>query len=259
MPIHPTAIIDSTARIAQNVDIGPFCRIGPNVEIAEGTVLEANVQIQKWTSVGAGCRFYPFGVIGSDPQDLKYKGEETYLEIGKKNVFREFVTINRGTSVGGGTTTIGDRNLFMAYSHVAHDSELASDIIMANAATLAGHVVVSDNATIGAFSSVHQFCRVGFHAFIGGYSVVTRDALPYIKTVGDRNDAKIYGINTIGLQRKGLAEDSVLALKRVYRLLFRSDMNTRDAVRHAREQSWTAPEVEVLLQFIETSRRGFIR
>jgi UDP-N-acetylglucosamine acyltransferase len=259
MSIHPTAIIDRTAQVSEDVDIGPHCFIGPSVQIAAGTVLESGVYLHGWTTVGEGCRFHPFSVIGSDPQDLKYQGEETVLCIGNNNVFREFVTINRGTAGGGQVTEIGNDNFFMAYSHVAHDSKLGNHIVMANAATLAGHVTVSDHATIGAFSSVHQFCRVGPYAFIGGYSVVTRDALPYIKTVGDRNQAKIYGINSIGLQRKGLSPESVLQLKRVYRILFRSHSNTRDALGRVREQNWSAPEVKVLLGFIESSDRGFIR
>lgn len=259
MTIHPTAIIDKTAEIAPDVEIGPYCIIGPDVQVATGTRLDSHVTIQGWTSIGEENHFFPFCSVGSDPQDLKYKGEVTHLRIGGKNVFREFVTLNRGTPGGGGQTTIGNENLFMAYSHVAHDSHMGNQIIMANAATLAGHVLVADYSTIGAFSAVHQFCRVGPHAFIGGFSVVTRDALPYIKTVGDRNQAKIYGINTVGLQRRGMSQNSVDELKRAYRILFRSNLNTGDALARAREERWTAPEVAVLFEFIETSERGFIR
>jgi UDP-N-acetylglucosamine acyltransferase len=186
-------------------------------------------------------------------------GEPTRLQIGNRNVVREFVTINRGTPHGGGLTVIGDDGLFMAYSHVAHDGRVGSHVIFANAATLAGHVTVEDHAQIGAFSAVHQFCRVGPHAFIGGFSVVTRDALPYIKTVGDRNQAKIYGINTIGLQRKGVPESSIEELKQLYRILFRSQLNTGDALAKARERPWSSPEAAILIQFIGSSGRGFIR
>jgi UDP-N-acetylglucosamine acyltransferase len=259
MSIHPTAIIDKSAEIGSDVRIGPYCIIGPLVRIANGTVLESHVHVQGWTSIGENCRFYSFGSIGSDPQDLKYKGEVTHLRIGSRNVFREYITVNRGTAGGGGITTLGDNNLFMAYSHVAHDSLVGSHVIMANAATLAGHVTVEDHSTIGAFSAVHQFCRVGPHAFIGGFSVITRDALPYIKTVGDRNEARIFGINSIGLQRKGVPESSIEELKRAYRILFRSKLNTRDALKQAREQSWTSPEAEVLLRFIESATRGFVK
>ena len=259
MSIHPTAIIDESAELGSDVRIGPYCIIGPQVQIGNGTVFESHVHVQGWTSVGEHCRFYSFGSIGSDPQDLKYKGEITRLRIGSRNVFRECVTVNRGTAGGGGITTLGDNNLFMAYSHVAHDSLIGNNVIMANAATLAGHVTVEDHSTIGAFSAVHQFCRVGPHAFIGGFSVITRDALPYIKTVGDRNEAKIFGINSIGLQRNGVPESSIEELKRAYRILFRSKLNTRDALKQAREQSWTSPEAEVLLRFIESATRGFVR
>jgi UDP-N-acetylglucosamine acyltransferase len=178
MGIHPTAIADRTAEIASDAVIGPFCVIGPEVRIDAGTILESHVHVHKWTIIGRDCRFTSFCSVGSDPQDLKYTGEPTWLRIGDRNMFREFVSLNRGTVGGGGATIIGNDCLFMAYSHVAHDSHMGSQIIMANAATLAGHVTVSDCATVGAFTAVHQFCRVGPHAFIGGFSVVTRDALP---------------------------------------------------------------------------------
>ncbi len=259
MAIHPTAIIDKTAEIASDVEIGPYCVVGPSVHIGSGTILEAHVQIKGWTSIGEHCHVFSFTSLGTDPQDLKYKGEPTYLKVGNRNVIREFSTLNRGTVGGGGLTTMGDDNLLMAYSHVAHDSRIGSWVIMANAATLAGHVTIEDHATVGAFSAVIQFCRVGPHAFIGGFSVITRDALPYIKTVGDRNQAKIYGINAIGLQRRGIPEGSIQQLKRAYRILFRSKLNTGEAMKLAREQEWTAPEVETLMRFIETAERGFIR
>ncbi len=258
MTIHPTAVVDSSARIASDVTIGPYCVIGPDVSIESGTTLDSHVAVQRWTEIGEMCRISSFSSLGTDPQDLKYKGEVTRLKIGDRNVIREFSTVNRGTSGGGGLTSIGNDNLFMAYSHVAHDSHVGSWIIMANAATLAGHVTIEDHATVGAFSGVHQFCRVGTHAFIGGYSVITRDALPYIKTVGDRNQAKIYGINSIGLQRKGIPEGSIEELKKVYRILFRSKLNTSQALEQASGQQWSAPEVAVLLKFIESSERGFI-
>jgi UDP-N-acetylglucosamine acyltransferase len=259
MTIHPTAIVDASADIGSGVLVGSYCTIGPCVRIGAGTVLDPYTRICGWTTVGENCRFYSHSVVGSDPQDLKYKGEVTWLRIGDGNVVREFATLNRGTEGGGGTTTIGNNNLFMAYSHVAHDAHIGDDIIMANAATLAGHVTVEDHSTVGAFSAVHQFCRVGTHAFIGGFSVITRDALPYVKTVGDRNDAKIYGINTVGLQRKGIPDQSIEELKRAYRVLFRSKMNTGEALAKVRETDWSAPEVATLIEFIETSRRGFIR
>jgi UDP-N-acetylglucosamine acyltransferase len=259
MSIHPTAVLDKTVETDTDVEIGPYCVIGPNVRIGANTIMEPYVHIHGWTRIGARCRFYGHSAIGGDPQDLKYKGEITHLTIGDDNTIREFVTLNRGTAGGGGTTTIGSHNLIMAYSHVAHDCQVGSNVIMDNAATLAGHVTVEDHSTLGAFSAVHQFCRVGEHAFIGGFSVITRDALPYIKTVGSRNDAKTYGINTIGLQRKGISEKSIEELKQAYRILFRSQLNTGDALPRVREREWSAAEVKTLIRFIETSERGFIR
>lgn len=259
MSIHPTAIIHSGAELGSDVVIGPYCVVGADVRIANGTTLGPYVSIQGGTSIGENCRCYGHASIGADPQDLKYKGEPTRLEIGERNVFREFVTINRGSAHGGGLTRIGNDSLFMAYSHVAHDAQVGDRVIFANAATLAGHVTVGDHAQIGAFSAVHQFCRVGPHAFIGGFSVVTRDALPYIKTVGPRNEAKIYGLNTIGLQRQGIPERSIEELKRAYRILFRSQLNAGDALARVHEEKWTAPEVTVLIEFMESSKRGFIR
>ena len=259
MPIHPTAIIDASAEISPEATIGPYCIIGPHTQIGAHTVLHDHVCIQGWTTIGERCRFYSYCSVGADPQDLKYQGEITYLRIGNDNTFREFVSLHRGTAGGNGITIIGDYNFVMAYSHVAHDCVVGSHVIMANAATLAGHVTVGDHAIVGAFSAVHQFCRVGPYAFIGGFSVITRDALPFIKTVGERNQAKTYGINSIGLRRKGISEQAILELKRAYRICLRSGMNTSEALAQARAQKWTAPEVSVLIEFMETSQRGFIR
>ena len=259
MPIHPTAIIDKSCNIASDVSIGPYCTIGPNTTIGSGTVLDSHINIHGWTSIGERCRFYSHNSVGTDPQDLKYEGEETYLKIGNDNVFREFVSLNRGTRGGHGVTVIGHNNFIMAYSHIAHDSIVGDHTVMANAATLAGHVTVGNHSTIGAFSAVHQFCKVGPHAFIGGFSVITRDALPFIKTVGDRNQAKIYGINTLGLQRKKFPQKAISELKQVYRICFRSGLNTGDALAKVRETQWTSPEVQILIEFMEQSERGFIR
>ncbi len=259
MPIHPTAIVDESCEISPEAHIGPYCIIGPGTKIGSGTELMSHVYVHGWTEIGERCRFYSHCSVGTDPQDLKYKGEATYLKIGNDNVIREFVSLNRGTRGGHGITVIGSNNFIMAYSHVAHDCTVGDYVIMATAGTLAGHVTVGDHATIGAFSAVHQFCRVGPHAFIGGFSVITRDALPYIRTVGQRNDAKIYGINFIGLQRKGFSEETIAELKRAYRICFRSKLNTTDALARVRENHWTAPEVFTLVEFMESSERGFIR
>lgn len=259
MSIHPTAIVHESCEISSEARIGPYCMVGPNTRIGAGTILDSHIHVHGWTTIGERCRFHSHSSVGTDPQDLKYKGEPTYLKIGNDNVFREFVSLNRGTRRGRGITVIGDGNFLMAYSHVAHDCLVGSHTIMANAATLAGHVTVGDHATIGAFSAVHQFCRVGPHGFIGGFSVITRDALPFIKTVGARNQAKIYGINSLGLRRKGFSEQSILELKQVYRICFRSMMNTGDALAQVRQKKWTAPEVSTLIDFMESSERGFIR
>jgi UDP-N-acetylglucosamine acyltransferase len=259
MHIHPTAIVDSSCEISPAAEIGPYCTVGPQTTIGAGTILDSHVTVHGWTTVGDRCHFYSHSSIGTDPQDLKYKGEPTYLKIGNDNVIREFVSLNRGTKGGHGITVIGNHNFLMAYSHVAHDCIVGDNVIMANAATLAGHVTVGDHATVGAFSAVHQFCRVGPHAFIGGFSVITRDALPYIKTVGARNEAKIYGINSLGLQRKGFSAQSMAELKQIYRIVFRSRMNTGDALAKAKETKWVTPEAATLIEFIETSERGCIR
>jgi UDP-N-acetylglucosamine acyltransferase len=259
MSIHPTAIVDNSCEISPEASIGPYCIIGPHSHIGAGSVLDSHIYVHGWTSIGERCRFYSHCSVGTDPQDLKYKGEPTHLKIGNDNVFREFVSLNRGTLGGHGITVFGSNNFVMAYGHVAHDCVVGNHVIMANAATLAGHVAVGDHATIGAFSAVHQFCRVGPHAFIGGFSVITRDALPFIKTVGERNQAKIYGINSIGLQRKGFSPQCIVELKQVYRIAFRSTLNTGDALAKIKEQHWSAPEVSALVEFMESSKRGFIR
>lgn len=259
MPIHPTAIVSGKADLDDDVLIGPYCVIGDNVAIGSGTKILSHVTMEGPLEIGRNNHFYPFSSIGSPPQDLKFRGEETRLVIGDRNTFREFATVNRGTSGGGGVTRIGDGNFFMVYSHIAHDCQLGSHIIFGNAVTLAGHVTIGDHAIIGAFTGLHQFCRVGDHAFIGGYSVLTRDALPFIKTVGQRNLAKTYGVNRVGLERKGLPSESIERLETAYRLLFRSKLNTSDALVRLKKEGIRSSEIETLVRFIETSERGFVR
>ena len=236
------------------MSIGPFCHIGENVTIGDRCVLDSHIVIEGPTTIGNDNRFFPFCVVGVQPQDLKYGSEETFLTIGSHNVFREYVNLHRGTKGGGGHTRIGDRNFLMVAAHVAHDCVLGSHIIMANAATLAGHVIIEDHATIGAYSGVHQFCRVGTYGYVGGYSVITKDVLPYSKTVSDRN-TQAYGPNTIGLERKGFTREQISNIKAAFRLLLQSKLNTAQAVEAIRQNS-PAPEVEVLLKFIESSERG---
>ncbi len=255
--IDPTAVVDPGARVGAGTTIGPFCSIGPEVVIGKRCRIGASVVIDGWTEIGDDTSIFPMGSIGLAPQDLKYKGERTRLTIGSGNTFREFVTINRGTQGGGGHTIIGDRNLFMAYVHVAHDCTIGNDTIFANAATLAGHVSVGDYATIGAYSGVHQFCHVGRHAYIGGYSVVTKDALPFARSVGNR--ARIYGLNTIGLTRRRFTADTVSQLKRAYRYLLQSKLNTSRALAQIEgDPRLSSPEVQYLVDFIRNSERGVL-
>lgn len=253
--IHETAVIAAGARIGRGSVVEPFVTIGPHVTIGDDCRIGASSVLDGRTTIGDRTHVFPFASIGLAPQDLKFKGEPTELVIGSDNVFREFVTIHRGTAGGGGRTSIGHHNLFMAYAHVAHDCRVGSHTIFGNAATLGGHVTVEDYATISAYSGVHQFCRVGQHAFIGGYTVVTRDALPYAKTVGNR--ARIYGVNSIGLERRGFSEALLVKLRRAYRHLLQH--NTSRALELIeRDPSLAAPEVSYLVDFITSAKRGVI-
>jgi UDP-N-acetylglucosamine acyltransferase len=256
--IDPSAIVDPSARIGRGTVVGPHATIGARVMIGDGCRIGANAVVDGWTEIGDGTEIYPFASIGLVPQDLKFKGEETKLEIGRQNVFREFVTIHRGTRGGGGVTRIGDRNVFMAYVHIAHDCHVGNHTIFGNMATLGGHVTVEDFANISAGSGVHQFCRVGSHAFIGGYSVITKDALPYARTVGSR-PARIFGINSVGLQRRGFSPETITKLKRTFRYLLQSKLNTTSALKQIeRDKSLACQEVQYLANFIRSSERGVI-
>jgi UDP-N-acetylglucosamine acyltransferase len=256
--IDPTAIVHPRAQIGEGTTIGPHANVGPNVRIGANCRIGASAVIDGWTEIGDDTEIYPFASIGLIPQDLKFKGEPTKLVIGRRNIFREFVTINRGTRGGGGVTLIGDRNVFMAYVHVAHDCQVGHDTIFGPHATLGGHVTVEDFANISAGSAVHQFCRVGQHGFIGGYSVITKDALPYARTVGSR-PARIFGTNTIGLMRRGFSPGVVEKLKRSFRYLLQSKLNTTRALQQIQQdRSLACAEVQYLLDFIRTSQRGVI-
>jgi UDP-N-acetylglucosamine acyltransferase len=256
--IHPTAIVHPRAQVGEGTTIGPHASVGPNVRIGANCRVGSSAVIEGWTEIGDDTEIYPFASIGLIPQDLKFRGEETRLAIGKRNIFREFVTINRGTRGGGGVTTIGDRNVFMAYVHVAHDCHVGHDTIFGPHATLGGHVWVEDFANISAGSAVHQFCRVGQHAFIGGYSVVTKDAPPYARTVGSR-PARIFGTNTIGLMRRGFSPEVVEKLKRSFRYLLQSKLNTtRALLQIQQDRSLACEEVQYLIDFIRASQRGVI-
>ena len=254
--IDPRAIVHPRATIGEGTVIGPHANIGANVRVGANCRIGASAMVDGWTEIGDGTEIYPFGSIGLAPQDLKYQGEETRLVIGKRNIFREFVTINRGTRGGGGVTSIGDRNVFMAYVHVAHDCHVGDNTIFGPHATLGGHVTVENFANISAGSAVHQFCRVGEHGFIGGYSVVTKDALPYARTVGSR-PARVFGANVIGLERRHIEAEVIEKLKRAFRYLLQSKLNTTAALQQIQlDRSLACAEVQYLLDFIRSSKRG---
>jgi UDP-N-acetylglucosamine acyltransferase len=255
--IHPTAIVHQGARIGEGTTVGPYAMIGSIVTIGKGCRIGASSVIDGWTEIGDACVIFPMCSIGLVPQDLKFHGEQTRVVIGDHNTFREFVTVHRGTGHGGGVTRIGTHNFFMAYVHVAHDCQVGSYTIFGNAATLGGHVEVDDYATISAFSAVHQFCRIARHAFIGGASIVTKDALPFAKSVGNR--ARLYGLNTIGLMRRGFSPEVIAKLKRAFRLLMVSKLNMSRAVAEIEhDPSLQCDEVRYLVRFIRSSKRGVV-
>ncbi len=255
--IHETAIVDTDVELGDGVVVGAYAVIEAGVAVGADCRIGPFCRLTGLTTIGAGNSFESHCSIGAPPQDLKYAGEPTRLEIGDENVFREFVTFHRGTPGGGGVTRVGNHSLFMAYVHVAHDCQIGSHTIFANAATLAGHVDVEDYTTIGAFTAVQQFSRIGTHAFIGGYTAADRDCLPYMRTVGGR-PAKCYGPNTIGLERKGVSEESRKALKQLWRYLYSPKYSTAEALDKAREEFPGVDEVQGVIRFIETSKRGVI-
>lgn len=255
--IHETAIVDAAAKIGKGCHIGAFSVIGADVRLAENIRIESHVVIDGDTKIGSGSHIFPFVSIGLAPQDLKFAGESTKTEIGENNQIREFVTIHRGTAGGGGLTKIGSENLLMAQSHVAHDCQIGDGVIMANAATLAGHVEIADRANVGAFSGIHQFCRVGVEAFIGGYSVVVKDAPPYAIIQG--NHAKCYGLNRVGMKRRGYPDASIQMLNRAFHLLLSSKLNTSQALERIKEEITGCAEVDTLVDFIESSKRGVVK
>lgn len=258
MAIHPTAIVDPKARIAGTAEIGPYCIVGAEVEIGAGTRLMANVYVEGPAWIGEENIFFPYSTAGVASQDLKYKGERAETRIGHRNKVREFVTIHRGTEGGGLVTRIGDDNLLMAYVHVAHDVQVGNHIVLSHGATLGGHVIVGDWAVVGAYTGVHQFCRIGRHTFIGGYSVVTQDVLPFSLTVSER-EIRIFGANRTGLERRGFASDRIEQLQTAFRLLTRAGLNTSQAVERIRADVDPTPDLDELLAFIDASERGFVK
>ena len=258
MAIHPTAIVHPQARIADSAEIGPYCIVGSDVSIGARTRLMAHVYLEGPLEIGEDNIFYPYSTVGVAPQDLKYKGERSETRIGHRNKIREFVTIHRGTEGGGMVTQIGSDVLAMAYVHIAHDLRIGDHVILGNAVTFAGHVVVEDWVAIEAFSGVHQFCRVGKHAFIGGYSVITQDVLPYSMTVTPRH-SKVFGANKVGLQRRGFSAETINRLQKAFRLLTMAGLNTSQAVERIRAEIPATPELDELLAFIQSAQRGFVK
>ena len=254
--IHPTALIDPAAVIGENVFIGPYCVIEAGVEIGAGSWLQGHVTVCGPTKIGTGNKFYAYGSIGQQSQDLKYKGEPTYLEIGDNNCFREFVTLHRGTDPGS-LTKVGNGGNFLAYSHIAHDCTVGDHVIFSNNGTLGGHVEVGDHAIIGGLTAVHQFCRIGRFALTGGCSKIVQDVPPFM--IADGNPALVRGINQVGMERNGFAPETIRAIREAYRVIYRSQLNAKQGVDKIRETLNHTAEINHLLEFIESSQRGIIR
>jgi len=255
--IHPTAIIDSKAEIDSNVDVGPHSIVGANVKIGSGTVIGPHVVIQPYVEIGPDCHMFQYASIGAVPQALKFEGEETYVKIGRGTVIREFVTVNRGTGFGGGITEVGEENFLMAYVHIAHDCKTGRKVILANNATLAGHIVIEDFVTVGGLVAIHQFVRIGNYAYIGGKSAVVKDIPPYVIAAGDR--AKLHGLNSVGLKRHGFSQETLSSLKKAYRIIFRIGLTLNEAIERVKAEVGQVPEVNDLIRFIKSSKRGITR
>lgn len=251
--VHPTALVDAGAELAEGVSVGPFTVIGPGVRIGAGTRIDSSVLIERDTEVGAGCRISHGAVLGTDPQDLKYAGEPTRLIVGDRTTIREYATLNRGTSAQG-YTRVGSDCMLMSYVHVAHDCLIGDRVVLSNAVNMAGHVTIGDWAIVGGMTPIHQFVRIGAHAFIGGQSRISKDIPPFVKAAGI--PVELYGLNSVGLQRRGFDEEVRRELKRAYRLVFGSNLNTTQAVLRAREELRALPEVEAFLAFFEATARG---
>jgi UDP-N-acetylglucosamine acyltransferase len=258
MKVHPTAIIHPKAQLACSVTVGPYSVIGEDVDLAEDCEVMAHVVLGGSTKFGKRNRIFPYASIGLDPQDTKYQGERTYLEVGDQNIFREFVTIHRGTAGDGGVTRIGNQNLFMAYVHVAHDCQLGNHIIMANGASLAGHVEIGDYAIVGAFCGIHQFTRIGAYSFLGSYTVVNKDILPYSRTSADR-PMSVYGANRLGLERLGIPSEEIDELQAAFRIISRSKLNTTQALERLETEGVKSSHVRALVDFIKASERGVVK
>ena len=258
MPIHPTAIVDPQAKVPASCKVGPYCIIGPAVEIGENCEFISHVHVEGPTRIGAHNRFFPYSSIGLEPQDVSYKGEPTRLEIGDHNTIREYVTLNRGTTKGGGVTRIGSHTLIMAYTHVGHDSVIGDHAMLVNGATLGGHVIVEEWAVVGALCPVHQFVRIGAHSYVGGGTTITQDVLPFSMTSAARN-TNAYGLNKVGLERRGFSKERLRQLHHAYKLLQASKLNTSQALEKLKAEPDRGEDVDLLIRFIEASERGVIK
>ena len=258
LEIHAQAVVAAGAKLAAGVKVGAYAVVGEGVELGEGCVLHEHAMVSGPAKCGRNNVFYPFCAVGGDPQDYTFRGERTELAVGDGNIFREYVTVSRGTVKGGGVTRIGSENFFLAYSHVGHDDQIGSQTLFINGATLAGHVEVEDFATIGSFSVVHQFCRVGRYAYVGACTVITQDVLPFSRVVTER-ETKSFGANTIGLERKGFSKERLQQLDRAFRLLSRSKLNTTQAIGEMRAKLGGSEDVQELIRFIEEAKRGIVK
>jgi UDP-N-acetylglucosamine acyltransferase len=256
--VHPTSVVSPKAQLGEGVWVGPHCVIGDKAEIGRNTRFEGNIQILGSTKIGESCLFSPFTVIGGEPQDVGYRQEETKVRIGDRNIFREFITIHRGTVKGDGETVVGAGGYFMAYSHIAHDCQVGNEVVFTNAATLGGHVSVADFVTISAFCSVHQFCRIGKFAYVGGFTVVTQDVVPFAKVAGMR-PVLFYGPNSIGLRRRGFNRERLQVVKDIFKLLFYSDLNTSQAIERIQAEIPAGEDRDEVVRFIQSSKRGIIK
>lgn len=255
--IHPTAIIDPSAQIGKNVTIGPYSIVNSDVVIGAGTTIGPYTTIDKYVTIGENCQIFQYASIGAAPQDLKFHGEKTQLVIGSRTIIREFVTINRGTEVGGGITEVGEENYLMAYTHIAHDCKTGKRVILANNSTLAGHIILGDNVTVGGLVAIHQFVQVGDFAYIGGKSAVTKDIPPYVIAAGDR--ATLHGLNNVGLKRNNFSDAALKELKKTYRIFFRIGLTVKQASERVKAEVDQTPEVLNFINFIVNSNRGITR
>ncbi len=257
MSIHPTAIVDPKAELDSDVQVGPYAIIREDVSIGSGSQIGSHAVIEPFVSIGRDCRIFHFASIGATPQSLKFEGEKTYVKIGRGTIIREFVTIHRGTGFGGGITEVGEQNFLMAYTHIAHDCKTGRMVVMANNATLAGHITIGDFATVGGLTAIHQFVKVGDYAFIGGKSAVVKDIPPFVIAAGDR--ARLHGMNTVGLKRHGFTQTTINELKKVYRIIFRIGLTRNEALERVKAEVEQIPEVVKFLEFIQSSQRGITR